>query len=75
MLESCDRALRRMVRCLEPRFVVGIGKFARTCADRALNGIGITVGEVTHPSPANPRANRGWEPQMNAALAEMGIRY
>jgi len=73
LLESCDRALQGLVRNLEPRFVVGIGKFARSCAERALDGMNLTIGEVTHPSPANPKANRGWENQMNQALAQLGI--
>lgn len=73
LMDHCDRALRELVRCLEPQFVIGVGKFARQCAERALGTMALTIGEVTHPSPANPKANRGWEEQMNRALSGLGI--
>jgi hypothetical protein len=29
---------------------------------------------IAHPSPANPQANRGWEPLIEKQLAELGIK-
>lgn len=69
----CDRALQRTVAHLKPEFVVGVGKFAAGRARIALQGVDVQVGEITHPSPANPRANRGWESIITRELAEMGI--
>jgi single-strand selective monofunctional uracil DNA glycosylase len=74
LLDACDRALRRVVEHLEPRLVIGIGRFAEERARSALDGLGVTIGRVTHPSPANPAANRGWEPLVERELTTLGIR-
>jgi single-strand selective monofunctional uracil DNA glycosylase len=74
LLAACDRALRDTVRVLQPRFVVGVGRFAADRARCALSDPTIVTGRITHPSPANPRANRGWQPLITKELAELGIR-
>jgi len=71
----CDDALRAMVAWLGPALVIGVGKFA---ADRARTALAGTpnaprIGTVLHPSPASPLANRGWAPQAEAQLRELGI--
>ena len=73
LLAHCDVALRRMVEALEPGHVVGIGRFAAARAAAALGKLHVPVGEVPHPSPASPAANRGWAAQMDRALAHLGI--
>lgn len=73
LFEACDRALRRTIEALQPRYVVGVGKFAEGKARAICADLDITVGSVPHPSPASPLANRGWAPLMTAALQEMGI--
>jgi single-strand selective monofunctional uracil DNA glycosylase len=73
LLTPCDTALKRLVEALEPEYVVGIGRFAARCAAAALGELGVTVGEVPHPSPASPLANRGWAVQMDRALKRLGI--
>jgi single-strand selective monofunctional uracil DNA glycosylase len=72
LFAACDRALVRSVEALAPSLVVGIGAFARDRAAQAL-GDAVPVGMVLHPSPASPRANRGWEAQADADLAALGI--
>ena len=74
LLAACDLALRRTVEWLKPVHVVGIGNFAEARAREALAGLDVTIGRIAHPSPANPRANRGWEPLIAKELASMGIR-
>jgi single-strand selective monofunctional uracil DNA glycosylase len=74
LLAVCDWALQRTVRWLNPRYVVGIGRFARARAEIALAGYDVTVGMITHPSPANPKANRGWESLIMRELSASGIR-
>ena len=69
----CDRALLEAVRTLEPRFVVGVGRFAETRATRALAALDLEIGAIPHPSPASPAANRGWEPLADAAFKTLGI--
>ena len=74
LFAACDRALLRSVKQLQPRFVLGIGKFAADRAAAALAGLDLVVGGITHPSPANPKANRGWEQLVPAELAAVGVK-
>ena len=71
---ACDRALVQTVKQLKPRFVLGIGNFARDRALAALDKADLTIGGITHPSPANPKANRGWERLITAELATAGVQ-
>ena len=74
LLTACDRALRRMIERIKPEYVIGIGTFARDRAVAALDGLNVTIDRITHPSPANPRANRGWERLIKEEMSNMGIR-
>lgn len=73
LFAACDRALIAMAEILEPARVVGVGAFAATRAAHALGPRGIAVGNILHPSPANPRANSGWAAIVEGQLREMGI--
>jgi single-strand selective monofunctional uracil DNA glycosylase len=75
LLRACDLALRRTVVYLRPSLVIGIGRFAEGRAKAALTGIDVRIGRVTHPSPANPAANRGWAELVSAELRQLGVRY
>jgi single-strand selective monofunctional uracil DNA glycosylase len=74
LLEICDRALRRNIEWLKPKYVIGVGQFAAQRARAALAGHAVSVGSITHPSPANPKANRGWEKIITKEFSEIGIR-
>ena len=74
LLAACDQALRRTVEIMAPGHVIGVGAFAETRALAALKGMDIRIGRITHPSPANPKANRGWATVVETELADMGIR-
>lgn len=71
---ACDEALRRLVKELRPRLVVGIGGFAEERAREALAGSDVRIGRILHPSPANPLANRDWAGCVERALAELGVQ-
>ena len=73
MFEACDRALRRTVEFLEPKYVIGVGKFAEKKAKAVVGDLGVTIASVPHPSPASPLANRGWAPLMTKGLADAGV--
>jgi single-strand selective monofunctional uracil DNA glycosylase len=73
LFAACDEALVRTVELLKPRFVVGIGNFAHQRAVSALSVIDVRIGRITHPSPANPKANRGWAGLIEKELSELGI--
>ncbi len=73
LFDICDRALQRSIDIYRPRWVVGVGRFAEKRAEAALDGIAASIGGICHPSPANPKANRGWVTVVEEELAAMGI--
>ncbi len=74
LLDICDDALRRTIEYFKPQYVVGVGKFAEKRARIVLDKHRIRIGMIAHPSPANPQANRGWEPLIEKQLTTLGIR-
>lgn len=70
---ACDRALRRQVEVLAPRWVIGVGAFAEERAREVLAGLDVPVGRVLHPSPASPAANGGWAKLAEAELTRQGV--
>jgi single-strand selective monofunctional uracil DNA glycosylase len=69
----CDQHLREIVEILEPEWLIGVGGFAKKRAEEALKGINIKIGNILHPSPASPAANRGWAVAVTKQLLEKGI--
>lgn len=74
LFAACDRALRRQIEHLRPGYLLAVGRFAEKRAREALEGLDLRIGCVAHPSPANPGANRGWDPLMDRALEELGLK-
>ena len=74
LLEICDHALSRTIDYFKPRYVIGVGKFAAQRAKTVLGQHEVKVGMIAHPSPANPQANRGWEPLIEKQFAALGIK-
>ncbi|MBW2412625.1 MAG: single-stranded DNA-binding protein [Deltaproteobacteria bacterium] len=74
LLEICDRSLRLSIKWLKPKYVIGVGQFAAERSRAALSDQQVTVDVMTHPSPANPKANRGWEKIIEKELSDIGIR-
>ena len=72
LYEACDRGLAEIVRFLEPRLILGVGRFGEQRA-RAVLGDTVRIGHILHPSPASPAANRGWAPQVEQQLADLGV--
>jgi single-strand selective monofunctional uracil DNA glycosylase len=73
LLAACDRALRDTLIFIAPRLAVGIGAFAAARVNVAVKGLDIAAGKITHPSPANPKANRGWAALIENEFRQMGI--
>lgn len=73
LFKACDAALRQTVELMQPRHVIGVGAFAARQAREALCGLQINIGRISHPSPANPKANRGWSGLVQKELAAQGI--
>ncbi len=75
---ACDRWLSTAIELLRPRWVVGVGGFARSRIDAVMSAAPHTDGRqnaltILHPSPANPRANRDWEGEVVTTLTEAGV--
>ena len=73
LFSRCDAALAKKVALFEPEWVIGIGKFAAARARAALPAGRARIGEILHPSPASPLANRGWAEQARAQLRALGV--
>ena len=73
LFQICDQALQRSIDVFKPQWVLGIGGFAEKRINIALKGMDLKVGRITHPSPANPKANQGWMLRVESELAAMGI--
>lgn len=69
----CQRHLRSCVRCLQPDYIVGVGRFAELQAQACCADLGVEVCRILHPSPASPLANKGWAPRMQQEMIDAGI--
>ena len=70
----CDGHLRRVLEILQPEWLIGIGAFARERGERVAAGTEIRVGQILHPSPASPKANRhDWTKTAAQELVALGV--
>ena len=74
LFEACDRALREALEILSPKWAIGVGRFAHGRILAVSDGAPYRVGQILHPSPASPLANRGWAEQVETQLEALGIR-
>ncbi len=73
LFAACDAHLQTIVNLLQPKFAVGVGKFAEACFKRITVPEKTTITTVLHPSPASPAANRGWAEAATKQLKAAGI--
>ena len=75
LLVLCDIALCQAVEALGVSMVIGVGRVAEQRARKALSAarVRVRVEGIMHPSPRNPRANKGWEEVARAKLEELGV--
>ncbi|HLX71604.1 MAG TPA: single-stranded DNA-binding protein, partial [Verrucomicrobiae bacterium] len=73
LFEACDAHLRELVRVLEPEWLVGVGDFAAKRAEQVFPEGTVKIGQILHPSPASPAANRDWAGVATRQLQELGI--
>ncbi len=70
----CDRYLIDMIEYLKPTYAVGVGKYAYEKLVGVIKAEETPhVSQILHPSPASPKANRGWAEQAEAQLKESGV--
>lgn len=73
LFAACDQHLRRLLEILEPEWLIGVGGFAAGRAKVASENMQLKTGQILHPSPASPAANRGWGPAATRQLMALGI--
>ncbi len=79
--EVCDRHLAVALTVLAPEWAIGVGGFAEKRIRRVLEGNlldsalarKMRPGQILHPSPASPAANRGWAEAAENQLAALGV--
>jgi single-strand selective monofunctional uracil DNA glycosylase len=70
----CTVHLRRVLEILEPEWLIGVGAFARKQGELASAGTSVRVGQILHPSPASPAANRqDWGKSATQELVAQGV--
>jgi single-strand selective monofunctional uracil DNA glycosylase len=69
----CDEHLRQVVKILEPEWVIGVGGFAQKRAAEVCENTTVRVGQILHPSPASPAANRGWAAAATKQLVALSV--
>jgi single-strand selective monofunctional uracil DNA glycosylase len=78
---ACDRHLAAALAALQPEWAIGIGGFAARRLHAVLESDAVDsslarrmkVGQILHPSPASPAANRGWDEAVDRELAALGV--
>jgi len=70
---ACDAHFAEVVKILEPEWIIGVGDFAAKRAKLIVGENTIRIGQILHPSPASPFANRGWAKLAEAQLKRLGL--
>ena len=73
LFELCDLHLKRIMEILEAEWLVGIGGFAAKSAERIFPASSFQIGQILHPSPASPAANRDWAGKVTEQMKSLGI--
>lgn len=75
LLAICDEHLRRVLEILQPEWLIGIGDFAAKRGASASEKLKkpVRIGQILHPSPASPAANRGWAEKATEQLVQLGV--
>jgi single-strand selective monofunctional uracil DNA glycosylase len=73
LYDACDLAMQRLVEEFAPEWVVGVGAFAEKRARQILGESAVRIASILHPSPASPKANRGWSEFADQQLSALGL--
>lgn len=76
--DLCDGYLRDILLLVQPKYLVGVGKYAEQKLSRVAealekSGAGpYVIGSILHPSPGNPQANHGWSEKTIEKMCAFG---
>lgn len=70
---ACDEHLAQVLEILQPEWLIGVGGFAKERGAKISAERGIKLGQILHPSPASPAANRGWAAAATKQLTALGV--
>jgi single-strand selective monofunctional uracil DNA glycosylase len=75
LLKICDEHLHRVLEILQPEWLIGVGDFAAKRGASASEKLKqpVRIGQILHPSPASPAANRGWAQKATEQLIQLGV--
>ena len=77
LTKICDEHLIKVIKIMEPEFLIGIGRYAEKNLKRVIESMegskNYKISSILHPSPANPHANRGWAEAVTKQLIEQGV--
>ena len=72
--KACLQHLRSVIDILDPAWLVGVGAFAEERFRTVVKpGESRQITKISHPSPANPAANKDWEGLVRRQLIEAGV--
>ncbi|XP_047369512.1 single-strand selective monofunctional uracil DNA glycosylase [Vespa velutina] len=72
--ELCDQALSKIIKLLDIKIIVGIGRFAEKRAQTVVNADNLSaqVLWITHPSPRSV-GNQNWDQKTKQRLHDLGL--
>ena len=73
LFSACDIHLKKVVEILEPKWVIGVGKFAFQRIQAVIKNQAVKTGTILHPSPASPAANKDWAGMVTNQLQSLGV--
>lgn len=77
----CDRHLATVIEAIRPEWVIGVGGFAEKRLRHVVSDVmddrplarSLHIGQILHPSPASPAANRGWDEAVDRQMQAYGL--
>jgi len=73
LFAACDEHLFSVISVLRPEWLIGVGDFAFQRAVQVFTDGTPRLGQILHPSPASPAANRGWSEAATRQLEDLGV--
>jgi len=74
---ACQKHLATLIEAFQPEWLIGVGAYAEKKLTEATKthfpDKKFNIGKILHPSPASPAANRGWQPQAEQQLRDLGV--